>query len=122
MYGKARARGENKGTEEIRNLFEEDNELKLIEDRDRVKTWRFGKSLNSPLTKMLMATITPHVDMRVVVVYSFSWDIYKGDGGVTEYKKSKSTKRSLSSLAEIKAFIEACEMRRLDIKDVEFWS
>ena len=72
MYGKARARGENKGTEEIRNLFEEDNELKLIEDRDRVKTWRFGKSLNSPLTKMLMATITPHVDMRVVVVYIFS--------------------------------------------------
>ena len=47
MYGKARAREENKGTEEIRNLFEEDEEPKLIEDRDRVKTWRFGKSLNS---------------------------------------------------------------------------
>ena len=47
--------------------------------------------------------------MRVVVVYCFSCDIYKGDGGVTEYHKSKSTKGSLSSLAEIKAFIEACE-------------
>ena len=41
---------------------------------------------------------------------------------MTEYKKSKNTKRSLSSLVEIKAFIEACEMRRLDIEDVEFWS
>ena len=41
-----------------------------------------------------------------MVVYSFSSDIYQGDGGVTEYHKSKSTKGSLSSLAEIKAFIE----------------
>ena len=112
MYVKARARGENEGTEEIQNLFEKDNEPKLIEDGNRVKKWRFGKSspFNSPLTKTAMATITPHVDMRVVVVYSFSCDIYKGDGGVTEYHKSKSTKGSLSSLAEIKAFIEACEM------------
>ena len=103
-------------------MLEEDHEPKLIEDGYRVKTWRFGKSLNSPLTKMMMATITPHVDMRVVVVCSFSCDIFQEDGCVTEYKKSKSTKRSLSSLAEMKAFIKACEMRRLDIEDVEFLS
>ena len=110
MYGKARSRGENDRTEE-------DDEPKLIEDGDRVKTWRIGKSLNSPLTKTVMAIITPHVDMRVVVVYSFSCDIYQRDGGVTDYHKSKSTKGSLSSLAEIEAFIEACEMQRLDIED-----
>ena len=69
-----------------------------------------------------MAAITHHVDMRVVVVYSFSCDIYQGDGGVTGYHKSKSTEGSLSSLAEVKAFIEACEMQRLDIEDGEFWS
>ena len=86
----------------------DDDESKLIEDVDRVKTWCFKKSLNSPFTKAVMATITPHVDMRVVFVYSFSCDIYQGDGGVTEYHKSKSTKGSLLSLAEIKAFIEAC--------------
>ena len=53
------------GTEEIRNLFEEDDddEPKLIEDGDRVKTWVLKKSLNSPLTKAVIATITPHVDM-----------------------------------------------------------
>ena len=120
MYGEAEARGEHEGIEEIRNLFEgedDDDEPKLIEDGDRVKTWR-----NIALTKTAMATITPHIDMRVVVVYSFSYDIYQGDGGVTEYHKSKTTKGSLSSLTEIKTFIEACEMQRLDIEDVEFWS
>ena len=105
-------------------MFEEgdDDEPKLIEDGDRVKTWRFGRSLNSPLTKAVMAAITPHVDMRVVVVYSFSCDIYQGDGGATKYHKSKSTEGSLSSLAEIEAFIEACEMQQLDVEDGEFWS
>ena len=59
IYGKAG------GTEEIRNLFEEDDddEPKLIEDGDRVKTWRLKKSLKSPLTKAVIATITLHVDM-----------------------------------------------------------
>ena len=77
---------------------DDDDELKLIEDGDRVKsvkTWRFGKSLSSPLTKTAMATITPHVDMRVLVVYSVSCDIYQEDGNATEYHKSKSTKLSL---------------------------
>ena len=69
-----------------------------------------------------MGKITPHVDMRVVVVYSFSCDIYQGEGGMTEYHKSKSTKGSLSSLQAIEAFIEQCEMQRLDIEDAEFWS
>ena len=87
-----------------------------------MKTWRFGKSLNNLLTKTVMATVTPHIDMRVVVVYSFSCDIYQGDGGVTEYHKSKSTISSLSTLAEIEAFIEAREMQRLDIEDGEFWN
>ena len=75
-----------------------------------MKTWCFRKSLNSPLTKAAIAQITPHVDMRVVV-YSFSCDLYQGDGGVTKYVKSKSTKGSLSSLADIEGFIEQCEMQ-----------
>ena len=87
-----------------------------------MKAWCFRKSLKSPLTKTMMAQITPHVDMPVVVVYSFTCDIYQGDGGVTKYVTSKSTKGSLSSLADIEAFIEQCEMQRLDIEDAEFWS
>ena len=87
-----------------------------------METWRFGRSLNSPLTKAVMAAITTHVDMPVVVAYIFSCNIYQGDGRVTKYHKSKSTEGSLSSLAEIEAFIEACEMQRLDVEDGEFWS
>ena len=112
---KAGARREHEGTEE-------DDEPGLIENRDCVKTWRFEKSSNILLTKAVMTTKTPYVDMRVVVVYSFSFDIYQGDGEVTEYHKSKSTKGSLSSLAEIEAFIEACEMQRLDSENGEFWN
>ena len=55
-----------------REESEEGVDDELIENEDRVKVWRFGKSLNSPLTKAVMATITPHVDMRVVVVYATS--------------------------------------------------
>ena len=82
------------GVEDIRGLYEGDGEHhdELVEDGNRVKAWRFEKSLNSPLTKTVMTKITPHVDIRVVVVYSFSCDIYQGDGGVTKYHKSKSTK------------------------------
>ena len=82
------------GVEDIRSLYEGDGEHhdELVEDGNRVKAWRFEKSLNSPLTKTVMTKITPHVDIRVVVVYSFSCDIYQGDGGVTKYHKSKSTK------------------------------
>ena len=79
MFGREKAeQAERKGTEEVQNLFEEDDEPRLKEDGDRVKTWRFGRSLNSSLTGVVMAAITRHVDMRVVVVYSFSCEIYQG--------------------------------------------
>ena len=115
------------GIEDVKHLYGREESDKgvddeLIENGNRVKAWCFRKSLKSPLTKTMMAQITPHVDMPVVVVYSFTCDIYQGDGGVTKYVTSKSTKGSLSSLADIEAFIEQCEMQRLDIEDAEFWS
>ena len=119
MYGSEKAGEKYKGVEDIQNLFEEEVEE---DERGRVKIWRFEKSLNSPLIRTIMTTINSHVDMRVVVVYSFSCDIYQGDGGVTPYHKNKSSKGSLSSLEEIEAFISQCEMQRLDIEDAEFWS
>ena len=57
------------GIEDIQKLFEEeevDDEPKLIEDGDRVKTWRFKKSFNSPLTQAVMAIITLHVDLSLI--------------------------------------------------------
>ena len=119
MYGREKPE-EAEGVEDAQNLF--DGNSGAEENGNRVKAWRFEKSLNSSLNKTVMAQITLHVDMRVVVVYSFRCDIYQGDGGVTKYAKSKSTKGSLSSLADIEAFIEQCEMQRLGIEDAEFWS
>ena len=125
LYGRERTEQEGEAVEDVRGLFDEgdaEHHDELVEDGNRVKAWRFEKSLNTSLTGVVMAKITPRVDMRVVVVYSFSCDIYQGDGGVTRYHKTKSTEGSLSSLADIEAFIQQCEMKRLDIEDVEFWS
>ena len=120
MYGRGKAKqGEYAGIEDIRNLSDEDDgDTELMENGDRVKAWQFRRNLNSPLTKAVMGKITPNVDMRVVVVYSFSCNIYQGNGGVTEYHKSKSTKGSLSSIVDIEAFIKQCEMQRLDLEDM----
>ena len=77
----ARGKQEDEAVEDVRGLFDEgdaEHHDELVEDGNRVKAWRFEKSLNSPLTRVVMARITPHVDMRVVVVYSFSCDIYQG--------------------------------------------
>ena len=125
LYGRERTEQEDEAVEDVRGLFDEgdaEHHGELVEDGNRVKAWRFEKSLNSPLTGVVMRKLRLTLDMRVVVVYSFSCDIYQGDGGVTKYAKSKSTKGSLSSLADIEAFIEQCEMQRLDIEDAEFWS
>ena len=77
MYGREKAeQGEYAGIEDIRNLSDEEDDTELMENGDRVKAWKFRRNLNSPLTGTVMGKITPHVDMRVVVVYSFSCDIW----------------------------------------------
>ena len=121
MYGREKAeQKEYAGIGDIRNLSNEDDETELMENGSRVKAWQFRRNVNSSLNETVMGRITPHVDMRVAVVYSFSYNIYQGSGGVTEYHKSKSIKGSLWSLADIEAFIEQCEMQRLDLEDAEF--
>ena len=79
LYGRERAKQADEVIEDVRGLFDggdAEHHDELIEDGNRVKAWRFKKSLDSPLTRTVMVQITPHVDMRVVVVYSFSCEIY----------------------------------------------
>ncbi|XP_057316834.1 uncharacterized protein LOC130657857 [Hydractinia symbiolongicarpus] len=83
----------------------------MLEDGNRVKTWRFNKNLNQPLAEVIMRKITPYIDMRVKVVYSFACTIYEAGGGTAPYHKSKGSEGSLTSLADIEAFIEKCEMQ-----------
>ena len=43
--------------------------IKLVRDGKRVKEFRVTGNLNRSNTKMIMAYITPHIEMRVKVIY-----------------------------------------------------
>ena len=45
--------------------------IKLVREGKRLKEFRVTGNLNNANTKMIMANITPHVEMRVKVIYSF---------------------------------------------------
>ena len=45
-------------------------------------------NLNRSITKMIMANITPRIEMRVKVLYSFKSVIYQGAGEIKPYSKT----------------------------------
>ena len=45
--------------------------IKLVYERKRAKEFRMTGNLNNSNTMMIMANITPHIEMRVKVIYSF---------------------------------------------------
>ena len=74
--------------EEAKEQQQEDDErydtvakIKLVHHGKRVKIFRVTRNLNRPKTKMIMANITPHIEMRVKVIYSLESVIYRGGGG-----------------------------------------
>ena len=70
-----------------------------------------------------MANITPHINMRVKVIYSFKSANYWGAGEINPYSKtSDSSPGMLTSLKEIQAYIEECEQKQLDLDNEEVWS
>ena len=68
----------------------------------RVKEFRVTGNLNKSNTKMIMANITPHIEMRTKVIYSFKSEIHRGAG-------ENFTTSMFTSLGEIQAYIEECE-------------
>ena len=64
-----------------------------------------------------MANITPHIKMRVKVIYSFKLVIYLGATEIKPYSKTGSSPCMFASLKEIQAFTE--EQKWLD---EEVWS
>ena len=80
-------------------------------------------NLNRSITKMIMANITPRIEMRVKVLYSFKSVIYRDDGEIKPYSKTlDSAPRMFISLIEIQTYIEECEQKRLDLDNEEVWS
>ena len=56
--------------------------IKLVYERERVKGLRVIGNLNNPITKMIMSTLTPHIEMRVKVIDSFKLVIYQRSGEI----------------------------------------
>ena len=50
--------------------------IKLVYEWKRVKEFRLTGNLNNPNTKIIMANITPHIEMRTKVIYSFKSEIH----------------------------------------------
>ena len=89
----------------------------------RVKEFKVNKNLNRPNTKMIMANITSHIEMRVKVIYSFKSVIYRGNGEIKDYSKTlDSAPGMFTNLKEFQKYIEACEQILLDLDNEEVWS
>ena len=79
--------------------------------------------LNNPNTKIIMANITPHIEMRTKVLYSFKLEIHRGAGEIMDYNKTLSSPQGIfTSLKEIQAYIKESEQKRLDLENEEVWS
>ena len=94
--------------------------IKLASEGRRVKEFRVTGNLNKSNTKMIMANITPHIEMRVKVIYSFKSVIYQGNGEIKDYSKTlDSAPGMFTSLKEIQEYIKVCEQIRLDLDNEE---
>ena len=94
--------------------------IKLVYEGKRVKEFRETGNLNRPNTRMIMDNITPHIETRVKVIYSFKSVIYRGGGEIKSYSKTlDSAPGMFTSLKEIQAYIEECEQKWLDLDNVE---
>ena len=72
---------------------------------------------------MIMANITPHIEISVKVIYSFNSVIYREGGKIQTYSKTlDSSPGMFTGLKEIQAYIEECEQKRLDLDNEEVWS
>ena len=94
--------------------------IKLVYEGKRVKELRVTGNLNKSHKKIIMANITPHIEMRVKVIYSFKSVTYRGAGEIKPYSKTlDSSPAMFASLKEIQAFIVECEQKRLNLDNKE---
>ena len=88
-----------------------------------MKELRVTRNLNKPNTKMIMANITPHIEIRKKAICSFESEIYRGAAEIVPYYKILTSPLGMfTSLEEIQAYIEECEQKRLDLDNEGVWS
>ena len=87
-----------------------------------MKEFRVTGNLNTSNTKTIVANITPHIEMRTKVIYSFKSEIHRGAAEIADYSKTLTSPPDMfTSLKEIQAYIEECEQKRLDLDNEELW-
>ena len=97
--------------------------IKLVYEGKRVKEFRVTGNLNNSNKGMIMANITPHIEMRTRVIYSFKSEIHQGASEIKDYNKTLTSPPDMfTSLKEIQAYIEEFEQKRLDLDSEEVWS
>ena len=89
---------------------------------DRATKFEVTGNLNWISTRLIMDKITPAVEMRTKVIYSFSCEIHRGAGEIVDYQKTLSGEGTFTGMSEIRDYIEKCEQRRLDPEDSAVWS
>ena len=94
--------------------------IKLVYEGKHVKEFRVTGNLNTPNTKMIMGNITPHIEIRVKVIYSFKAEIRQGAGEIVDCSKTLTSPPDM--LEEIQAYIKECDQKRLDLENVQAWS
>ena len=129
IVGKEAREEEEETTEQTREqeLQQDDEEydtirrINLVREGKRVKEFRVTGNLINANIRMIMDNITPHIEMKVKVIYSFKVEIHQGGGKIVDYSKSLTSPPGMC-LEEIQAYIEECEQKRLDLENEEVWS
>ena len=97
--------------------------IKLAYVEKRVKEFRVIGNLNNSNTKIIIANIKPHTEMRTKVIYSFKSEIHRGACEIKDYNKTLTSPPGMfTSLKEIQAYIKECEQKGLDLDNEEVWS
>ena len=79
--------------------------IKMVQEQKRVKEFRVTRNLNKFNTKMIMANITPHIELRTKVIYSFQLEINRGAGEIVPYHKTLTSPPIMfTSLEQIPAY------------------
>ena len=119
------------GRQRLKDIVEKEAEEEAKEQQQEeagargktCKKFRVTGNLNKSNTKMIMANITPHIEMRTKVIYSFKSEIHLGAGEIVpHYKTLTSPPGMFTSFEQIQAYIEESEQKRLALDNEEIWS
>ena len=83
---------EEKAKEQQQDNDDEQNDtvskIKLLFEGIYVKQYRVSGNLNGANTRIIMAKLTPHIEMSTKVIYLCKSEIYQGAGEIVDYSKA----------------------------------